>query len=300
MAATRIAGVLAPSRSIKIKGGISTLRRWPVSSIIILSALFIAAVGAPLIAPYDPLQDGSLDDRHIPPMFFGGTAEHILGTDHLGRDTLSRLIYGARISMLVAAIVLVIGGGIGTLIGLVSGYFGGWVDEILMRIVDIKFSLPLILIALALAIIWGASIQLLMGLLAFLIWGSFSRQVRGEALVLKETDYVKLATSRRGIDHAHPVQAHIPRSYEHRRRRCDVPGGFCDSRGGVAEFPRRGHSTAHACMGIDGVRGSPLHHHRLVGNADTRTCDCADGDRLHASRRLDTRPGGSTSSPAVT
>ena len=193
MAATRIAGVLAPSRSIRIRGGVSALQRWPVSSIIILSALFIAAVGAPLIAPYDPLQDGSLDDRHIPPMFFGGTAEHILGTDHLGRDTLSRLIYGARISMLVAAIVLIIGGGIGTLIGLVSGYFGGWVDEILMRIVDIKFSLPLILIALALAIIWGASIQLLMGLLAFLIWGSFSRQVRGEALVLKETDYVKLA-----------------------------------------------------------------------------------------------------------
>ena len=193
MAATRIAGVLAPSRSIRISGSVGALQRWPVSSIIILSALFIAAVGAPWVAPYDPLQDGSLDDRHIPPMFFGGTAEHILGTDHLGRDTLSRLIYGARISMLVAAIVLVIGGGIGTLIGLISGYFGGWVDEVLMRIVDIKFSLPLILIALALAIIWGASIQLLMGLLAFLIWGSFSRQVRGEALVLKETDYVKLA-----------------------------------------------------------------------------------------------------------
>ncbi len=193
MAATRIAGVLAPSRSIGIRGGVSTLQRWPISSIIILTALFIAAVGAPWVAPYDPSQDGSLDDRHIPPMFFGGTAEHILGTDHLGRDTLSRLIYGARISMLVAAIVLVIGGGIGTLIGLVSGYFGGWVDEVLMRIVDIKFSLPLILIALALAIIWGSSIQLLMGLLAFLIWGSFSRQVRGEALVLKETDYVKLA-----------------------------------------------------------------------------------------------------------
>ncbi len=193
MAATRIAGVLSPARTIGIRGGVSALQRWPISSIVILTALFIAAVGAPWVAPYDPLQDGSLDDRHIPPMFFGGTAEHILGTDHLGRDTLSRLIYGARISMLVAAIVLVIGGGIGTLIGLVSGYFGGWVDEILMRIVDIKFSLPLILIALALAIIWGASIQLLMGLLAFLIWGSFSRQVRGEALVLKETDYVKLA-----------------------------------------------------------------------------------------------------------
>ena len=193
MAATKVGTVLAPSRTWRIGVGVSMLQRWPVSSIIILTVLFVAAVGAPWVAPYDPAHDGTLDDRHIPPMFFGGTAEHILGTDHLGRDTLTRLIYGARISMMVAAIVLVIGGGFGTLVGLVSGYFGGWVDEILMRIVDIKFSLPLILIALALAIIWGASIQLLMGLLAFLIWGSFARQVRGEALVLKETDYVKLA-----------------------------------------------------------------------------------------------------------
>ena len=193
MAATKVGTVLAPSRTWRIGVGVSMLQRWPVSSIIILTVLFVAAVGAPWVAPYDPARDGALDDRHIPPMFFGGTAEHILGTDHLGRDTLTRLIYGARISMMVAAIVLVIGGGFGTLVGLVSGYFGGWVDEILMRIVDIKFSLPLILIALALAIIWGASIQLLMGLLAFLIWGSFARQVRGEALVLKETDYVKLA-----------------------------------------------------------------------------------------------------------
>ena len=193
MAATKVGTVLAPSRTWRTGVSVSMLQRWPVSSIIILSVLFVAAVGAPWVAPYDPAHDGALDDRHIPPMFFGGTAEHVLGTDHLGRDTLTRLIYGARISMMVAAIVLVIGGGFGTLVGLVSGYFGGWVDEILMRIVDIKFSLPLILIALALAIIWGASIQLLMGLLAFLIWGSFARQVRGEALVLKETDYVKLA-----------------------------------------------------------------------------------------------------------
>ena len=193
MAATKVGTVLAPSRTWRIGVGVSMLQRWPISSIIILTVLFVAAVGAPWVAPYDPAHDGALDDRHIPPMFFGGTAEHILGTDHLGRDALTRLIYGARISMMVAAIVLVIGGGFGTLVGLVSGYFGGWVDEILMRIVDIKFSLPLILIALALAIIWGSSIQLLMGLLAFLIWGSFARQVRGEALVLKETDYVKLA-----------------------------------------------------------------------------------------------------------
>ena len=84
MAATRIAGVLSPARTIRVRGSVSALQRWPISSIVILTALFIAAVGAPWVAPYDPLQDGSLDDRHIPPMFFGGTAEHILGTDHLG------------------------------------------------------------------------------------------------------------------------------------------------------------------------------------------------------------------------
>lgn len=168
------------------------MRRWPVSSIIILGLFALAAVGAPWIAPDDPY-GGELADRHIPPMFFGGTAQNLLGTDHLGRDVLSRLIHGARISMLVALVALGFGGVFGTILGLISGYFGGLVDEIIMRIVDIKFSLPLILIALALTIIWGASLQLLLGLLAFLIWGSFARQVRGEVLVLKEMDYVKLA-----------------------------------------------------------------------------------------------------------
>ena len=168
------------------------LRRWPVSSIIILGLFVIAAVGADWISPYE-LNSGELGDRHIPPMFFGGTAEHVLGTDYLGRDILTRAIHGARISLMVAAVVLIVGGLFGTVIGMVSGYFGGWVDEIIMRIVDVKFSLPFILIALALALIFGPSLPLLLGLLAFLIWGGFARQVRGEVLVLKEMDYVALA-----------------------------------------------------------------------------------------------------------
>ena len=196
--------------------------------------------------------------------------------------------------------MLVIGGGIGTLMGLVSGYFGGWVDEILMRIVDIKFSLPLILIALALAIIWGASIQLLMGLLAFLIWGSFSRQVRGEALVLKEADYVKLARVA-GASTTRILYKHI------------IPG-VMNTVVVVATFQVGSVILAEASLSFLGAgippptpawgsmasagRLSPPHY-RLVGNADTRTCDCADSDRLHAFRRLDTRPGGSTSAPAV-
>jgi len=170
----------------------SSFRRWPISSIIILSILVVMGVFAPIIAPYGA-SDMTLENRHVPPVFFGGTWDHILGTDPLGRDILSRLIYGARISLFVSGIALISGGLIGTVIGLVSGYAGGTTDEVLMRIVDIKFSLPLILIALALALILGPSLELLLGLLAFLIWGGFARQVRGEVLLLKELDYVAMA-----------------------------------------------------------------------------------------------------------
>ena len=167
-------------------------RRWPVTSIIILVPFTIAAVAAPLVAPYD-INEGSLGDRLLPPLFFGGTTDHILGTDPLGRDMLSRIIFGARITALVAGVALIVGGAFGTAMGLISGYMGGWIDELIMRLVDIKFSLPFILIALALTLIYGSSLELLLGLLAFLNWGGFARQVRGEVLLLREMDYVKLA-----------------------------------------------------------------------------------------------------------
>ena len=170
------------------------LRRWPVSSIVILSVLIVSAVFAPLIAPHDA-KLGDLSDRHIPPMLFGGTSEHILGTDGLGRDILSRIVHGARISVAVAVVALSVGGVIGTLLGVVSGYAGGWVDEVIMRIVDIKFAVPLILFALALAVILGPSFGLLLGLLSFLIWGHFARQVRAEVLVIVTMDYVAAARS---------------------------------------------------------------------------------------------------------
>lgn len=168
------------------------LRKWPVTSIIILVPFLIAAVAAPLVAPYE-LNEGELSNRLLPPLFFGGTTEFVLGTDALGRDMLSRIIYGARITALVAGVALIVGGAFGTAMGLISGYFGGWIDEVLMRIVDIKFSLPFILIALALTLIYGGSLTLLLALLAFLNWGGFARQVRGEVLLIREMDYVKLA-----------------------------------------------------------------------------------------------------------
>ena len=171
---------------------VSQLRRWPISSIVIISILLFATVFATWIAPHDP-KIGTLGDRHTPPMLFGGTTAHVLGTDSLGRDIYSRIVHGARISVTVAVVTLVVGGGFGTFLGVISGYVGGWVDEVIMRFVDIKFALPLILIALALAVILGPSFGLLLGLLAFLIWGRFTRQVRAEILVLKKLDYVQAA-----------------------------------------------------------------------------------------------------------
>ena len=123
----------------------------------------------------------------------GGSAKFLLGTDNLGRDVLSRLIYGARISIIVSIVTLGIGGTFGIVVGLTAGWYGGWVDETLMRLVDIKLSIPLILIALVLVITVGQSFGVILTVLAIFIWPRFARQVRGEVLQLKNMDYVALA-----------------------------------------------------------------------------------------------------------
>jgi len=122
-----------------------------------------------------------------------GSTKFLLGTDHLGRDVLSRVIYGARISLLVSIITLAVGGSLGIAIGLAAGWYGGVVDEFLMRLVDIKLAIPLILIALVLVITLGQSLWIIVTVLCLFIWPRFARQVRGEVLQLKHMDYVSLA-----------------------------------------------------------------------------------------------------------
>ena len=122
-----------------------------------------------------------------------GSTKFLLGTDVLGRDILSRIIFGARISLIVAAVTLGVGGGIGVGVGLLSGYYGGWMDELLMRLVDIILSLPLILVALVLVVAIGQSFEMIIVVLALWIWPRFARMVRGEVLQLKTLDYVALA-----------------------------------------------------------------------------------------------------------
>ena len=122
----------------------------------------------------------------------GGSTKYLLGTDHLGRDVLSRVINGTRISIMVSLVTLGVGGTFGIVVGLAAGLYGGWVDETLMRLVDIKLSIPVILIPLVLVITLGQSLWIILTVLAIFIWPRFARQVRGEVLTLKHMDYVDL------------------------------------------------------------------------------------------------------------
>ena len=178
-----------------------TVKRWPLIPLVLLSLVVFAGVMAPWIAPEDP-RKGNLRARMVPPVWLeGGSMEHVLGTDHLGRDILSRIIHGARISLIVAAVTLGLGGTTGTVLGLLAGWYGKWIDEIIMRIVDIALAIPLVLVALVMVVAVGQSFPSELGgqtgliilVLASFFWVRFARLVRGEVLQLKTLDYVNLA-----------------------------------------------------------------------------------------------------------
>ena len=169
------------------------LRRWPLIPMFILAVFIFTGIFAPLIAPHDP-ERGGLRERNLPPAWEeGGTSKFLLGTDHLGRDMLSRVIFGARISLVVAAVTLGVGMGIGVASGLAAGWYGGWIDELLMRVVDIKLAIPTILLALVLVLALGQSFMIIVVVLAIAVWPRFARNVRGEVLQLKTMDFVALA-----------------------------------------------------------------------------------------------------------
>ena len=163
--------------------------RLPWLPIVTMGVMLVCAVFAPLLAPHNPTEVSLLDSR-IPP---GEDWAYPLGTDTLGRDILSRLIFGAQTAAKISLLALAVGTVVGTAVGLVSGYKGGILDAILMRAADVALGFPTILVALIVVVILGAGIESIVLAMVVTIWARFARMIRGDVLAVKEQDFVTLA-----------------------------------------------------------------------------------------------------------
>lgn len=157
--------------------------------------IVIVAIIAPLIAPYDPYAH-DLSKRLMKPIFFDGyNPEHLLGTDSFGRDYLSRLLYGARISITIGITVMLISGFIGTTLGLVAGYFGGAIDQVIMFVINTRLALPIFLFAMSVVVLFGPSITGTIITISLFLWDRFAVVVRSATQQAVSQDYVKSARS---------------------------------------------------------------------------------------------------------
>ena len=173
------------------------VRRWPILPGLVLAALVFSAIFAPWIAPQAPNVQ-ALRDRNAPPIWMADedgkwTQSYLLGADQVGRDVLSRIIHGARISLAVAGVALLSGLLVGVTLGLVAAWYGGLIDEVIARAVDIWHALPFLLVAIVVVTLFGGSLTVLMGVLAMVSWAGFVRNVRADVLTLREREYVLMA-----------------------------------------------------------------------------------------------------------
>ncbi len=174
-----------------------------MAGLVIVATLMIVAAFAPLIAPHDPfVQD--LSRRLLPP----GTPGNLLGTDDFGRDILSRIIHGTRITLYIIALVALTAPVLGLLIGTVAGYFGGWVDTVLMRITDIFLAFPRLILALALVAVLGPGIENAVLAIALTAWPPYARVARAETLTVRNSDYIA-AVRLQGAGPARIIAGHV-------------------------------------------------------------------------------------------
>jgi peptide/nickel transport system permease protein len=166
----------------------------PILPLAILVPFVFVAVFANVIAPYDPTEPIPGAKIFEPPFWSqGGSARALLGTDYQSRDVLSRLIFGARVSLIVGVMGTIVAGSIGTTLGMLAGYLGGWVDQLIMRVTDAWLALPAIVFAIFLATMVGPSMWNIIVILGLVYWTRYARVIRGEVLSLREREYVKLA-----------------------------------------------------------------------------------------------------------
>lgn len=190
--------------------GASTKRKWGrtkswlgmlsrsktgVTGLLIVIFIVLVAVFAPWVAPYDPAKVDLAGMLTPPAWLSGGSMAHILGTDNLGRDVLSRIIYGSRVSLLVGVCAVLVSGCIGTILGVVAGFHGGWIGAAIMRLTDAFLALPAMLLMLVIIGVFGPSLITLIFVMGCTKWVPYTRLMRGEVLSLKERDFIRAAYS---------------------------------------------------------------------------------------------------------
>jgi peptide/nickel transport system permease protein len=192
MSAERAAGALALPE-IELPGAAAPRRRLPVVPLGIIGVFVLMAILAPVLSPADP-HSQSLRNRFKPPVWMeGGTTTHLLGTDRLGRDMLSRIIWGSRVSLTAGVVTVLLASAFGAAVGLVAGYYGGRTDAALMRITDATMSFPVILLALILAVTVGPSFTNVVVAIAVILWARYARVIRGQVLTLMGLDFIAQA-----------------------------------------------------------------------------------------------------------
>ncbi len=261
--------------AIPIAAPLSSRRSWvsklrgkgvPWVSVIIFALILVAAIGGEAVAPHDP-NELNLGAAFRPPSWLpGGSLNYLLGTDNLGRDILSRIIAGARISMITSFYAIIFAGGVGALVGMTAGYFGKVIDAIIMRLVDIQMSIPALALALVIAAVLSPSLSTVIIVISLTYWTWYARIIRGEIMSLKERDYVALAkvagVSTPMIFFRH-LLPNIMNTLAGARNPSGRPGHHFR---GFAEFPRSRHSKSRRLMGPDAGRCPRIHHQRLVGH----------------------------------
>jgi peptide/nickel transport system permease protein len=182
------------SRALKSKALRSLWRaKWPFLAVILLFGITLAAVIGPSVAPRDPNRQNIIARLKHPLQADRKGHVFILGTDGLGRDVLSRLLYGARVSLVVGLVAVIVGGAVGTLLGMLAGYFGGWTDDVIMRLADIQLALPFILLAIIFLLVLGPGVLNLILVLGIGQWVTYARIARGQTISQREKEYVEAA-----------------------------------------------------------------------------------------------------------
>jgi len=201
------AAVATATRAMRRPARSRSLRAWYrngtlVTGLVIVGLLVLAAVFAPLLTPYDPIKQ-DLQNALLSP-----SADHWLGTDKYGRDVLTRLLYGARVDLRIGFLAVLIPFVVGSVLGALAGYFGGWFDAIVMRVVDVFFAFPFYVLVIVLVFVFGSGEKSIYLAIAAVSWVAYAKIMRGELLVAKKQDYV-VAARLGGMSHSRILVRHI-------------------------------------------------------------------------------------------